>query len=108
MSQSLKTYTSLWAMQPHDQTGIKLPYDEVCEIPPGAILLSSDKVNNVMGLYFLSGKSQIWGLQYHPDYEYWQLVNLSNARKDRILKNNHFKSENEFQKNPITFRNTWK
>ena len=72
-------------------------YDEVCEIPPGATLLSSDKVNNVMGLYFLSGKSQIWGLQYHPDYEYWQMVNLSNARKDRILKNNHFKSENEFQ-----------
>ena len=60
-------------------------------------MLSSDKVNNVMGLYFLSGKSQIWGLQYHPDYEYWQMVNLSNARKDRILKNNHFKSENEFQ-----------
>ena len=72
-------------------------YDEVCEMPPGATLLSSDKVNKVMGLYFLSGKSQIWGLHYHPDYEYWQMVNLSNARKDRILKNNHFKSENEFQ-----------
>ncbi len=72
-------------------------YDEVCEIPPGATLLSSDKVNNVMGLYFLSGKSKIWGLQYHPDYEYWQMVNLSNARKDRILKNNYFKNENEFQ-----------
>jgi GMP synthase (glutamine-hydrolysing) len=25
------------------------------------------------------------------------MVNLSNARKDHILKNNHFKSENEFQ-----------
>ena len=72
-------------------------YDEVCEMPPGATLLSSDKVNKVMGLYFLSGKSQIWGLQYHPDYEYWQMVNLSNGRKDRILKNKHFNSENEFQ-----------
>ena len=66
-------------------------------MPPGATLLSSDKVNKVMGLYFLSGKSQIWGLQYHPDYEYWQMVNLSNGRKDRILKNKHFNSENEFQ-----------
>ena len=36
MSQSLKTYTSLWAMQPHDQTGIKLPYDEVCEMVSSA------------------------------------------------------------------------
>lgn len=36
MSQSLKTYTSLWAMQPHDQTGIKLPYDAVCEMVSSA------------------------------------------------------------------------
>ena len=32
MSQGVKTYTSLWAMQPHDETGIKLPYDRVCEM----------------------------------------------------------------------------
>ena len=72
-------------------------YDEVCEIPQDAILLSSDKVNKVMGLYFKSGKSKIWGLQYHPDYEYWQMINLSSARKDRILENNHFNNETEFQ-----------
>jgi hypothetical protein len=36
MSQCLKTYTSLWAMQPHDQTGIKLPYDQVCEMVANA------------------------------------------------------------------------
>ena len=72
-------------------------YDEVCKIPQGATLLSSDKVNHVMGLYFTSGKSKIWGLQYHPDYEYWQMINLSNARKERILKNGHFNNENEFQ-----------
>ena len=28
----LKVYTSLWAMQPHDQTGVKLPLDQVCEM----------------------------------------------------------------------------
>lgn len=28
----LKTYTSLWAMQPHDPSGIKLPLDQVCEM----------------------------------------------------------------------------
>ncbi|WP_298258820.1 sugar phosphate isomerase/epimerase [uncultured Litoreibacter sp.] len=32
----LQTYTSLWAMQPHDQTGVKLPYDQVCEMVAGA------------------------------------------------------------------------
>jgi len=72
-------------------------YDEVCEIPAGATLLSSDKVNNIMGLYFTSGNSKIWGLQYHPDYEYWQMINLASGRKDRILQNNHFNNETEFQ-----------
>lgn len=32
----LQVYTSLWAMQPHDQTGIKLPHDQVCEMVAGA------------------------------------------------------------------------
>lgn len=32
----LKTYTSLWAMQPHDQTGVMLPYAQVCEMVAAA------------------------------------------------------------------------
>ncbi|WP_394197557.1 sugar phosphate isomerase/epimerase family protein [Litoreibacter albidus] len=32
----LQTYTSLWAMQPHDPSGVKLPYDQVCEMVAGA------------------------------------------------------------------------
>ena len=51
-----------------------------------------------MGLNFTSGKSVIWGLQYHPDYEYWQMINLSSARKDRIMKNSHLNNDNDFQK----------
>lgn len=33
---NLKIYTSLWAMQPHDQTGVKLPRDQVCEMVAAA------------------------------------------------------------------------
>ena len=72
-------------------------FDEVYEIPEDAILLSSDKVNRVMGLYFKSSNSEIWGLQYHPDYEYWQMINLANARKERMIANNYFNNEKEFQ-----------
>ena len=72
-------------------------FDEVYEIPEGASLLSSDKVNGVMGLHFKSGNSEVWGLQYHPDYEYWQMINLANARKDRMITNKYFKDEKDFQ-----------
>ena len=30
--QQLKLYTSLWAMMPHDQTGVILPYEQICEM----------------------------------------------------------------------------
>jgi GMP synthase (glutamine-hydrolysing) len=73
-------------------------FDEVIELPEGAELLSSDSINRVMAIYFKSSQSEIWGLQYHPDYEYWQMVNLSNARKDRLLNNNIFENEDEFEK----------
>ena len=71
-------------------------YDEVCQIPEGATLLSTDKVKHVMAIYFKPGKSEVWGLQYHPDYEYHQMISLANARKGRIIKNKQFKDEDDF------------
>ena len=32
----LQTYTSLWAMMPHDDSGETLPYDAICEMVAGA------------------------------------------------------------------------
>ena len=73
-------------------------FDEVCEMPKGATLLASDKVNNVMGVYFKSANSEVWGLQYHPDYEYWQMINLSNERMGKMIAKEYFKNEEEFKK----------
>jgi GMP synthase (glutamine-hydrolysing) len=72
-------------------------FDEVCKIPEGATLLSSDKVNNVMSVYFKSDNSEIWGLQYHPDYEYYQMINLANERKNIMIDNGYFKDESDFE-----------
>ena len=36
MTQSLDVYMSLWAMQPHDRTGVTLPYDHVVEMVAAA------------------------------------------------------------------------
>ena len=73
-------------------------FDEVSELPKDAILLSSDKVNNVMGIIFNRGNSEIIGLQYHPDYEYFQMLNLIAGRKERLFKNNNFSNEEDYQK----------
>ncbi len=73
-------------------------FDEVSELPKGATLLASDKVNNIMGVYFKSENSEVWGLQYHPDYEYWQMINLSNERMGKMIAKEYFKDEETFKK----------
>ena len=73
-------------------------FDEVCELPQGATLLASDKVNKNMGVYFKVENSEIWGLQYHPDYEYWQMINLSYERMGKMIAKEYFKNEETFKK----------
>ncbi|MDA7697936.1 type 1 glutamine amidotransferase [Candidatus Pelagibacter sp.] len=77
-------------------------FDEVSELPKNTILLSSDKVNNVMGVSFNVGSSEIIGLQYHPDYEYFQMLNLIDGRKERLFVNKNFLNEEEY-KSHISF-----
>ena len=72
-------------------------FDEVSELPKNAILLSSDKVNNVMGVSFNAGNSEIIGLQYHPDYEYFQMLKLIDGRKERLFVNKNFLNEEEYE-----------
>jgi|TARA_B110000444_G_scaffold214031_1_gene211109 GMP synthase (glutamine-hydrolysing) len=80
-------------------------FDEVIEIPDGAMLLASDEINKVMGIYFKADNSEIWGLQYHPDYEYSQMISLTNARKDRLLSNKVFNNESDYLKHIMLIEN---
>jgi len=72
-------------------------FDEVSELPKNSILLSSDKVNNVMGVSFNAGNSEIIGLQYHPDYEYFQMLKLIDGRKQRLFISKNFLNEEEYE-----------
>ena len=70
-------------------------YDEVVTLPSNATLLSSNKVNNVMGINFKSELSNIWGIQYHPEITYEKMITLINFRKERLLENKSFNDEND-------------
>ena len=72
-------------------------FDEVSELPKNAVLLSSDKINNVMGVSFNAGNSEIIGLQYHPDYEYSQMLKLIVGRKERLFTNKNFLNDEEYE-----------
>ena len=53
------------------------------KLPTDAILLSSNNLNNVMGLNFKTKTSDIWGIQYHPEITYEKMVSLIHFRKER-------------------------
>ena len=50
-----------------------------------------------MGVIFNVGNSEVIGLQYHPDYEYFQMLNLIAGRKERLFTNKNFLDEEEYE-----------
>ena len=55
-----------------------------------------------MGVSFNAGNSEIIGLQYHPDYEYSQMLKLIAGRKERLFINKNF-LDNEGYENHISY-----
>ena len=70
-------------------------YDEVVTLPHNATLLSSNKVNKVMGLNFKSEIANIWGIQYHPEITYEKMITLINFRKEKLINNKSFNDEDD-------------
>ena len=51
-------------------------YDEVARLPEGAVLLASNHHSNVQAAIIPVGRSQVWAVQYHPEFDLDQLVQL--------------------------------
>ena len=85
----------LFANKPHKFTTPAFNYDEVETPPKDSILLASDKINRFQALHFYVGKSEIWGLQYHPEIPYDYMIKLIKHRSKGMLEKNVFKSQDE-------------
>ena len=85
----------LYSNKPKKFTTPAFNYDEV-EIPPkNSILLASDQINKFQALHFYVGKSEIWGLQYHPEIPYDYMIKLIKHRSKGMLEKNIFKNQDE-------------
>ena len=88
----------IYSNKPEKFTTPAFNYDEV-EIPPkDSILLASDKINKFQALHFYVGKSEIWGLQYHPEIPYDYMIKLIKHRSKGMLEKNVFKDQDEINK----------
>ena len=70
-------------------------YEEREPPPKDSILLASDKINKFQALHFSVGKSEIWGLQYHPEIPYDYMIKLIKHRSKSMLEKNIFKNQDE-------------
>ena len=51
-----------------------------------------------MALQFSVGKSEIWGLQYHPEIPYDYMIKLIKYRSEALLSKKIFKYEDDLNK----------
>ena len=78
-------------------------FDEVVTVPRNSVHLAFNKINNIQGLNFKSGVSEIWGLQYHPEITYEKMIDIIKFRKKALIENRkRFQNEDEIN-NHINF-----
>ena len=86
---------NLFSSKSHKFTTPAFNHDEV-EVPPAnSILLASNKINKFMAIQFKVGKSEIWGMQYHPEIPYNYMIKLIKHRIKGLIDKKIFKDKNE-------------
>jgi GMP synthase (glutamine-hydrolysing) len=73
-------------------------YDEVQQLPNNAVVLSSNNLSKVQSLSFSNNNSEVWAVQYHPEFDSKWISGLMSQRKNLLLDEKIFKSSEEFEK----------
>ena len=87
----------------HPMFGAKAPvfdapcihYDEVVRLPDGATLLASNAHSLVQAAVVPVGKSEVWAVQYHPEFDLLQLVQLYTLYAEDMIAQGFFTDEAE-------------
>ena len=82
---------NLYLSKLHKFTTPAFNHDEVEIAPQNFISLASDKINKFMALQFSVGKSEIWGVQYHPEIPYDYMIKLIKHRSKGLIDKKIFK-----------------
>jgi GMP synthase (glutamine-hydrolysing) len=65
-------------------------YDEVTRLPEGATLLASNSHSRIQAALIPLGKSEVWAVQYHPEFDLQQLVQLYTLYADDMVEQGFF------------------
>ena len=65
-------------------------YDEVTRLPDSATLLASNAHSLVQAAIVPVGRSEVWAVQYHPEFDIAQLVQLYTLYADDMIAQGFF------------------
>lgn len=73
-------------------------YDEVEKLPSETNILSSNEMSAIQSIVFSRGKSEIWAVQYHPEFDPKWISGLMQQRKLLLLEEGVFQNSKQFKK----------
>jgi GMP synthase (glutamine-hydrolysing) len=65
-------------------------YDEVTRLPAGATLLAANAHSAVQAALIPLGRSTVWAVQYHPEYDLAQIAQLNRLDQDDMIAQGFF------------------
>ncbi|MFB1036310.1 MAG: type 1 glutamine amidotransferase [Sinobacterium sp.] len=86
------------ANKPHFFDAPCIHYDEVSILPDSATLLCSNDHSVVQGAIIPLGKSEVWGVQYHPEFDLGHLIMLYGFYKNDLLEQGFVNNEEEYHR----------
>lgn len=72
-------------------------YDEVTRLPDSATLLSGNVHSPVQAAIIPVGRSEVWGVQYHPEFDITQLRMLFELYKKDMIEQGFVQDESEYE-----------
>jgi GMP synthase (glutamine-hydrolysing) len=67
--------------------------DEVTRLPQGTASLGGNAHTSIQAAVLESGGATFWGLQYHPEYNLYEMGRLIAARAEALVREGHFPDE---------------
>lgn len=83
----------LYEGKPTTFDGYVSHFDEVTHLPSGGEVLAGNAFTRVHAITVHHGKGTFWGLQYHPEYDLYQMARLMYCRRAALTKEGFFTDE---------------
>ena len=86
---------AMYTNKPMTFDGYVSHFDGVTHAPSGAEVLAENAFTQVQALSVHHEKGTFWGLQYHPEYDLFQMARLIFCRRTALTNEGFFKDETE-------------